>query len=310
MRGQIFSVTSSLKLLFRESAIQTNSLIILAATLLTFIIDLHLPLGVVAGVLYALVIFASLSVNETHLTHLTAALGFLFTIIAFYLSPDITIPMEIVIINRALTLLLIICTAVMVIRIKKANIDMSTLMTQTLINPITEHKNRHAFEIELDTEILRCKRYHRNLSVAVIDIDHFKIFSNNHDPGYTRDVIKRISRDIKANIRTSDLFYHIDTDAFAILFPETELSEAKEVCEAIRRKVSIKMDKNSEKKITLSIGIAMLGNNDNKINLRQRAEDALITSKINGKNLVSTLPPVVSKEKNPVAAILSRSRSD
>lgn len=309
MRSQNFSVTSSLKLLFRESTIQTNSLIILVATLIIFIIDLHLPLEVVAGVLYALIIFASLSVNETHLTHLTAALGLLFTVIAFYLSPDVIIPVEIVTINRALTLLLIICTTVMVIRIKRANIDMSALMTQTLINPITEYKNRHAFEIELDTEILRCKRYHRNLSIAIIDIDHFKAFSDSHDPKYAHEVLKRISRDIRTNIRTSDLFYHIDTDVFAILFPETELSEAKDVCEAIRKKISAK-NKDAEKKITLSIGISTLVSTDNKINLRQRAEDALIISKNNGKNLVSTLPTVVSKEKNPVAAILSRSRSD
>ena len=187
---------------------------------------------------------------------------------------------------------------------------MSALMTQTLIDPITGYKNRHAFEIELDTEIPRCKRYHRNLSVAIIDIDHFKIFSDSHDHKHANDVIKRISRDIKANIRTSDLFYHINTDVFAILFPETELSKAKEVCEAIRKKVSVKMDKNTENKITASIGIAMLENTDNKMNLYKRAEVALFISKRNGRNLVSTLPQVVNKDKNHVAAILSRSRSD
>ena len=310
MRSQILSATSNLKLLFRECTIQANSLIILAATLFIFIIDLHLPLGVAAGVPHALVIFASLWVSGAQFTYLVATLGFLFTLMGFHLSPSTVVPMDIVLINRGLTLLLIICTTVMVTRIKKANIDMSALMTQTLIDPITGYKNRHAFETELDTEILRCKRYHRNLSVAIIDIDHFKMFSDSHDHRYTNDVIKRISTDIRANIRTSDLFYHIDTDVFAILFPETELSEAKEVCEAIRKKVSTKMDKSTENKITTSIGIAMLENADNKIDLCKRAEDALFISKDNGRNLVSTLPQVTNKDKNHVAAILSRSRSD
>lgn len=310
MRSQILSATSNLKLLFRECTIQANSLIILAATLFIFIIDLHLPLGVAAGVPYALVIFASLWVSGTQFTYLVATLGLLFTLMGFYLSPSTIIPTDIILINRGLTLLLIICTTVMVTRIKKANIDMSALMTQTLIDPVTGYKNRHAFETELDTEILRCKRYHRNLSVAIIDIDHFKIFSDRHDYQHANAVIKRISAEIRVNIRTSDLFYHIDTDVFAILFPETELSEAKEVCEAIRKKVSVKMDQNTENKITTSIGIAMLENADNNIDLCKRAEDALFISKNNGRNLVSTLPQVANKDKNHVAAILSRSRSD
>ena len=175
---------------------------------------------------------------------------------------------------------MIICSAIMVIKIKKANIDISTLMTQLLIDPITGYKNRQAFESELDTEILRCKRYHRNLSVAIIDIDLLKLFSDNYDFRNKNDSIKRISQEIKADIRTSDLFYRIDINVFAVLFPETGLTEAKEVCEAIRKKISAKIDKNTENKITISIGIATLSEADKRINLCKRAEDALFLSLI------------------------------
>jgi len=307
MRSSILTAASSLK----ECSIPINGLILLIATLFIFVFDLHLPLGVAAATPYVLVIFASLWISGIQFTHLIAALSIILTILGFYHSPEIILPMNIVLFNRGLTLLLIVCSTVMVIKIKKANIDMSALLTQTLIDPITRQKNRQAFESEIDTEILRCERYHRNLSIAIIDVDHFKLFSNLHDHQYSNDVIKRISADIKTNIRTSDLFYHIDTDVFAILFPETELSEAKEVCEAIRKKISTKMEKeHTERKITISIGIAMLGHNDSKIDLCKRAEDALLISKSNGKNLVSTLPEVTNKDKSHVAAILSRSRSD
>ncbi len=307
MRSSILTAASSLK----ECSIPINGLILFIATLFIFFFDLHLPLGVAAATPYVLVIFASLWISGIQFTYFVAALSIILTVVGFYHSPGIILPMNIVLFNRGLTLLLIICSTVMVIKIKKTNIDMSALLTQTLIDPITGQKNRQAFESELDTEILRCERYHRNLSVAIIDIDHFKLFSNSHDRQYSNDLIKRISTDIKTNIRTSDLFYHIDTDVFAILFPETELSEAKEVCEAIRKKISTKMEKeHTITKITTSIGIAMLGHNDSKIDLCKRAEDALLISKSNGKNLVSTLPEVTSKDKSHVAAILSRSRSD
>ena len=310
MRSQILSATANLKFLSRECAIQANSLIILVATLSILIIDLQLPLGVAAGVPYALVIFASLWVCGIQFTYFIAALGIIFTIIGFYLSPGIAVPMNIALFNRGITLLLIICTAIMVIKIKKANIDISTLMTQLLIDPITGYKNRQAFESELDTEILRCKRYHRNLSVAIIDIDLLKLFSDNYDFKNKNDSIRRISQEIKTDIRTSDIFYRIDINVFAILFPETELTEAKEVCEAIRKKISAKIDKNTENKITISIGIATLSEADKRINLCKRAEDALFNSKRSGGNFVSTLPEVANKDKPNVAAILSRSRTN
>jgi|CXWL01.1.fsa_nt_gi diguanylate cyclase (GGDEF)-like protein len=311
MRSQILSATTNLKLLFSECTIQANSLslIILVATLSILIIDLQLPLGVAAGVPYALVIFASLWVRGIQFTSFIAALGIIFTIIGFYFSPGIAVPMNIVLFNRGITLLLIICSAIMVIKIKKANIDISTLMSQILVDPITGYKNRQAFETELDTEILRCKRYHRNLCVAIIDIDLLKLFSDNYDFRNKNDSIKRISYEIKTDIRTSDLFYRIDINVFAILFPETELTEAKDVCEAIRKKISAKIDKTTENKITISIGIATLSEPDKRINLCKRAEDALFISKRNGGNFVSTLPEVANKDKPHVAAILSRSRS-
>jgi diguanylate cyclase (GGDEF)-like protein len=309
MRSQI-SVTNTLKLLFKECAIQANGLIILAATLFIFLIDLNLPLGIAACAPYVLVVFASLWVSGVQFTYLIAALGFIFSIAGFFLLFDIAAPVNIVLTNRGLALLLIICATIMVIRIKKANIDMSAIMTQIFIDPITGYKNRQAFETELDTEILRSKRYSRNLSIAIIDIDLFKLFSDNYDYRNKNNYIKRISQEIKSNIRITDLLYRIDITVFAILFPETDLSEAKKVCEAIRKKISTRIDKNGENKIVTSIGITMLDDTDDKIDFCKRAEEALFISKRNEGNLVSTLPQIINKDKSHVAAILSRSRSD
>lgn len=284
-------------------------LIIIALMLCIFVIDLNTPLGVAAAVPYVLVILASLWVSGIRFTYFIAALSFVFTITGFYLSPGIVMPMNIVLFNRALTLLLIICSALMVIKIKKANIDMSALMTQMLIDPVTGYKNRQAFETELDTEILRSRRYHRSFSIAIVDIDLLKLFSDDYDYKNNNDSIKQISQEIKTNIRITDLFYRIDINVFAILFPETDLCETKKVCESVRKKVSARMDKNTENKIMVSIGIAMLDETDNKLKLCKRAEDALFIAKRNGGNQVSTLPQIANKDKLAVAAILSRSRS-
>jgi diguanylate cyclase (GGDEF)-like protein len=309
MRSQILSAAAALKLLFRECAIQANMFIVIALMLCIFVIDLNTPLGVAAAVPYVLVIFASLWVSGIRFTYCIAATTLILTVTGFHLSPGIVMPMNIVMFNRGLTLLLIVCSALMVIKIKKTNIDMSALMTQILIDPITGYKNRQAFETELDTEILRSRRSHRSFSIAIIDIDLLKLFSDNYDYKTSNDSIKQISQEIKTNIRITDLFYRVDINVFAILFPETDLCEAKKVCESVRKKVSARMDKHTENKIIISIGAAMLDETDNKLKLCKRAEDALFTAKRNGGNQVSTLPQIASKDKPAVAAILSRSRS-
>jgi len=310
MRSQIFSAITGLKLYLKECSIQANCVVILIATIAIFIIDLNLPLGIAAGVPFALVIFASLWVSGVQFTYLITTLGFILTIAGFFLSSHTAVPLNIVLFNRGITLLLIVCSAYMVIKIKKANVDITTLMNQILIDPVTGHKNRQAFETELDTEILRSKRYNRSLSVAIIDIDLLKLFTDSYDYKSKNNSIKKISQEIKTNIRITDLFYRIDINVFAIIFSETDLIEAKKVCEAIRKKISFIIDKNTENKIMISIGIATLEEADNKINLCKRAEDALFISKQNGGHQVSTLPAVTHKEKSPVAAILSRSRYD
>lgn len=311
MRSHILSVASAMKLFLRDLPVQTNYVIILFATFFIFFIDLQLPLGIAAAVPFALVVFATLWVSGSQFTFLISALSVIFTISGFYLSPGIITTMEAVIINRGLTLLLVICSAIMVLKLKKANIDISALTNQTLIDPTTGYKNRQAFETELETEIVRCKRYERNLSIAIIDIDLFKLFSDHSNRfGSSNNSIKTIAQEITANIRTSDIFYRIDINVFAISFPETDLAKAKEVCEAIRKKVSARMDAISENKITISIGAAMLDNNDNQMSLCKRTEEALFISKRSGGNLVCTLPEVASKDKSQVAAILTRSRSD
>lgn len=309
MRSQILSATLALKFFFSEYATQANILTIISLMLCIFIIDLNTPLGVAAAAPYALVILATLWASGIRFTWLIAAFSFILTITGFYLSPGIEAPMNIVLFNRALTLVLIVCSALMVIKIKKTNIDMSALMTQIPIDPITGYKNRQAFESGLDTEILRSRRFHRSFSIAIIDIDLLELFSDNYDYKNSDSWIKQIARKIKTNIGITDLFYRIDITTFAILFPETDLCEAKKVCESVCKEVSAKMDKNTENKIMISIGIAMLDETDDKLKFRKRAEDALFVAKQNGGNQVSTLPQIINKQKSQVPAILLQSKS-
>lgn len=305
MENQV-ATAASIKLIVRECLVQSNCLVILAATLFIFVIDLNLPLGIAAGIPYALVVFASLWVRGIGASYIVAVLGVIFTIADLFLSTSSVAPMHVVLINRTLTVLLIVCAAIMVIRIKKANIDISALMNQALINPVSGFKNKQAFEVEFANEIQRCKRYEHHLSLAIIEVkDH-----NDSQLNKSNQEIKCILQEIRNGIRKTDLPYHINDTELAIIFTDTDLATSKSVCEAIYKQVLTKLENRIAAHPVFKIGIAAAEKKDNEATLFIRAKSALSLAKSDAENTVVTIPQVVNKDKAAVAAILLRSRGN
>jgi diguanylate cyclase (GGDEF)-like protein len=309
MYSQNFSFVAQLRFLFREYADRANYMVLLIAMIAVLIFDLISPLGIAAGVPYGIVVFGSLWVKGRAVTYVIAAMGVMFTLVGYYMSPVGLSPMNAVIINRVLAILVIFITAMMVFRIKKTDDDVSLLKTQSVVDPLTLANNQLAFEQGLEGEFFRAKRYQRYLSVAIIDIDHLRLINGAHGYHCGDDVIKKVAKELESNIRKCDVLYRLVGGKFAILFTETGISEAKRVGDAICKKISANL-KLDEQDITVSIGIATLEAKDNKRMLYRRAEEALLLSKNSGKNKVSTLPHIIRQDKSSVAAILSRSRSN
>lgn len=307
MRSQRFTLANYLRQLSGEFTDRFQYVVMLAAVIGVFVFDLISPLGIAAGTPYVLIVFCSLWIKGKAATYIAAATGLLFTVAGFFLSTSIVSPMETVIINRILTFLLVIGAALIVIRIKNADANISTLEIQSIIDPLTQRKNWRAFEQELSSEILRHKRYSRNLSVAIVDIDYLNKINRAYGRDGGDDIINRVAKEIENNIRNCDVLYRLVGDRFAILFTETGMRDTKRVAEAICKKVSDNIELNDQK-ITLSTGIATLEEKDNKRLLCQRAEEALLQSKTEGRNRVTTVPPVSTKDMPHIPAILTRPR--
>ncbi len=306
MRSLASSKTDYLKFFLREYVCQAYLLIPLSALVFVFAFDLYSPLGVAAGTPYALLVFGTLWIKGKHCTYIVAAMGLILTLVGFFLSPTNLVPIDIIIINRILAVVLILATMIMVLKTKKALDHISVLKTQTVIDPLTQCKNKLAFEKELDFEILRNKRYKRNLTVGVFNIHDFKYLTFSHGKDKTDQVIKRVSLEIQNMTRNTDLLYRIDDDRFAILFSETNLQKAKEVSAMICKNIA--KNKNGIQ-VILNAGLASLDADDNKEKLYRRAETALSISQQHDIDQVSTLPDV-NVSRSPVPAILSRPRTE
>ena len=262
---------------------------ILISMLIILGLDLISPLGVAAGTPYGLVVFATIRTKRIIDTYLVALVGILFTIIGFYLSPETVSVMHAVIINRVLAVLIIVASAILVIKHKKADKNIKNLKILTMTDALTGVKNRLAFDRIMEEEIARDIRYKRSLSLAIIDIDKLKKINDTcgHDRG--DKIIKDVANEIRYAVRQTDSVCRLGGDEFAVIFIETDLGKAKRIGEDICKRIS---QSSVTGTTTVSIGIATLDDNDNKDTLYKRADEALYLSKEQGRNRVSTVPTI------------------
>lgn len=144
--------------------------------------------------------------------------------------------------------------------------------------------NRRAFMRVFVKEIKRAKRYKIPLSLAILDLDNFKLINDNYGHKAGDMVLKRVCRMVKKNIREQDVFARLGGEEFVILFPHTNLDEAYLVSERLRLKIAELKFKGLSHRITASFGITSLKEDDNPETILKRADEALYEAKRSGKN--------------------------
>jgi len=155
-------------------------------------------------------------------------------------------------------------------------------------DPLTNVYNRRKFSQLLDQEIERVERYNKSLAVVLLDIDHFKRINDTfgHDAGDS--VLKKISRLIRENIRSVETLARYGGEEFVIILPETNLKKAMTAAERIRRVIERKsFDKLGH--ITISAGVSIFEEGDNKHSIVKKADRGLYIAKREGRNRVSIL---------------------
>lgn len=102
------------------------------------------------------------------------------------------------------------------------------LQVEANIDPLTELSNRRPFLKTMATEFSRARRTGRPLSIAMIDLDHFKKVNDTygHDAGDT--VLRMISDLLILEFRSIDLIGRLGGEEFAVVFPETDIAGAQD----------------------------------------------------------------------------------
>ncbi len=163
------------------------------------------------------------------------------------------------------------------------------LVEQAFKDTLTGLYNRRFFDKTLDDEIQRAQRYNRDLSLIMIDIDHFKKFNDTYGHQKGDDVLHTVASILIENSRNSDIVARYGGEEMSIILPETPVDKAALVGEKIRSKVEANTDRREGVKITISIGVAGLNaKNKNAEEIISSADAALYTAKNEGRNRVCT----------------------
>jgi diguanylate cyclase (GGDEF)-like protein/PAS domain S-box-containing protein len=139
-------------------------------------------------------------------------------------------------------------------------------------------------------EIERARRYARDLTILMIDIDHFKDVNDNFSHAAGDQVLVEITRRWRETLREVDLLGRIGGDEFCILLPETDLDAAMQVAERLRHGISSRPfeTENGMIPLTVSIGVAAVEKEIADLQeMLSRADNAMYSAKKGGRNTIS-----------------------
>lgn len=124
---------------------------------------------------------------------------------------------------------------------------------------LTHVANRPMLLATLYEEVERAARYGRPLTVAFIDLDHFKPINDTHGHDAGDSVLTGVASVLRTHVRRSDIIGRYGGEEFVIVFPETTVDEATAVAEKLRLLVSkqrFTVGEGDEVSVTVSIGLA------------------------------------------------------
>jgi diguanylate cyclase (GGDEF)-like protein len=162
------------------------------------------------------------------------------------------------------------------------------IYNMTIIDGLTQIYNKRALFEALEREVIRARRHDRDLSVVMLDIDHFKRINDQYGHLAGDYALRELARVIQERIRRDEVFARYGGEEFAILLPETPLEGTSALAESLRSRIEQHnfVFQGERMPMTISLGCALLTEGDSAKDLIQRADEKLYEAKRAGRNRV------------------------
>jgi diguanylate cyclase (GGDEF)-like protein len=168
---------------------------------------------------------------------------------------------------------------------------------------LTQLANRRWFEQEVATRFAHAQRYRRPMSLAMLDVDHFKRINDAHGHPAGDEVLRCVGEILRRLTRQSDFAARYGGEEFVILLPELQLLEALQFAEKIRSAVAAEHFRSGlPQRVTVSIGLASMPHSSfaSAAEMVASADEALYRAKAHGRNQVEC-----EKRKVPAREVTS-----
>ena len=159
---------------------------------------------------------------------------------------------------------------------------------KALIDPLTGLPNRAAWSERLDHEVNTWHQRGNSLSLAMLDLDHFKRINDGYGHLAGDKVLKIIANVLRKRLRPSDFIARFGGEEFVLLMPDSALADALDVGEVLRAAIEACPFhfKGEPVTITVSMGVAQFQPGERSDLALKRADEALYRAKAAGRNRV------------------------
>jgi diguanylate cyclase (GGDEF)-like protein len=163
-----------------------------------------------------------------------------------------------------------------------------------LVDPLTALPNRRQLDAMLDTCLVESERTQTPISCAMIDIDHFKRFNDEHGHEAGDTVLQAVGAALKLSVREDDRVFRYGGEEFLMLMPGLDATQAQARGETIRSRIGslhLHYEGRELGPITASIGISSAPALCTRERLVQTADAALLRAKRNGRDRIVAAQP-------------------
>jgi len=170
-------------------------------------------------------------------------------------------------------------------------IQLKRLENEATIDALTQCYNRRELNRLIELHVSNARRYGKDLSVIMFDLDHFKQINDDYGHQAGDEVLKHIAETIRFKIRKGDYLARYGGEEFIIVLPDTAISKATDMAERIRKSVEHTETITADAiviRATASFGVASLAEDSSEHCLLAAVDAMLYKAKHNGRNTIAS----------------------
>jgi diguanylate cyclase (GGDEF)-like protein len=163
-------------------------------------------------------------------------------------------------------------------------------------DPLTGLANRRFILTQLAGMVSAARRHGRPLTIAIVDIDHFKAINDHHGHHVGDRVLAAVTAALRRRLRAEDQLGRLGGEEFLALLPDTSAAAGQAAAEKLCDEVSATVTRHQgeDLAVTVSVGWAAW-DGDSPEELLRRADHALYAAKGDGRNRVQGAPATVQR---------------